>query len=88
MRCAVVDIASNTVVNVIVADSSCPPMDGCFLVDLQEGDYCDIGVEYDTATGKFIFLPPEIELPDPSLWGPDPSRWVFPPNQNPTDPTQ
>lgn len=41
MICAVIDCASGAQVNLIVADVSDPPPDGCRLVEIPEGYYWD-----------------------------------------------
>lgn len=41
MICAVIDCATGVQVNLIVADSSDPPPDGCRLVEIPEGYYWD-----------------------------------------------
>jgi hypothetical protein len=65
MRAAVVDIQTNIVVNIIVADEDCVAPDGCFLVNV-DGIWCDMGALYDPATGVFTDLnPPVIEEPAP-----------------------
>jgi hypothetical protein len=53
MKCAVVNIESNIVQNVIVASPTDPAPDGCMLVELSEDTLCDIGYTYDPATGTF-----------------------------------
>jgi hypothetical protein len=53
MKAAVVETATNIVVNTIMADASKDlPPDDCFLVDITEKQ-CDIGWIYDPATGTF-----------------------------------
>lgn len=66
MRAAVVDLATNIVVNLIVADvAECLPPDGCFLVDVSD-IWCDMGALYDAATSAFLDVsPPEPEEPAP-----------------------
>lgn len=76
MRAAVVDLATNIVVNVIVADSvdDMPPL-GCFLVDI-ENLMCDIGWVYDPVIIGFInpnSNPIPGSIPDPI---PDPNPEV------------
>lgn len=58
MKAAVVEIATNIVVNIIVADPNVdPPPEGCILVDCTDTP-CDIGWVYDPQTGTFS-PPPE-----------------------------
>jgi hypothetical protein len=52
MGCAVVQDVTNIVVNMIVADPSDPPPEGCFLVDITD-KACDIGWIYDPVTQTF-----------------------------------
>ena len=54
-RCAVVDLATNLVANIIVASPSDLAPDGCQLVELMNGMDCDIGWTWD---GAFTFTPP------------------------------
>lgn len=52
MRCAVIDIATNIVVNMIVADAAVHAApDGCLLVNTDAP--CDIGWIYDPVLGDF-----------------------------------
>lgn len=53
-RCAVIDL-NNMAVNLIIANSSSVPPDGCQLIDLQEGQPFDIGWIWDGST----FIEPE-----------------------------
>jgi len=48
-RCAVVQSADNVVVNIIVALPSDPVPDGCFLVEVMNGQDCNMGWVYDGA---------------------------------------
>lgn len=52
-RCAVVQYSDNTVVNIIVAEPSDTPPDGCFLVAIGDNEFVDIGWVYNASTGKF-----------------------------------
>lgn len=53
MRAAVVDLSTNIVVNIIIADASKDPAPiGCILVDVTNTQ-CDIGWIYDPQTGTF-----------------------------------
>jgi len=63
MNCAVVDNNTMIVINVIVADPAIdPPPDGCILVGLIEGEFCDIGWVYDPSTNTFSNPnPPPLE---------------------------
>lgn len=56
-RCAVVQTSDNIVVNIIIADASVdPPPGGCFLVDIDNYPYCQIGWIYDPV--MIDFRPP------------------------------
>ena len=71
MQAAVVDIQTNIVVNIIVADEGCIPQDGCFLVNVDD-IWCDMGALYDPATGTFTDLtPPAPEEPAPEEPAPE-----------------
>jgi hypothetical protein len=59
-RCAVVQNSDNLVVNIIIADPSDPPQDGCFLIDIDSKPYVDIGWFYNPATGDFYPPPTEV----------------------------
>ena len=59
MKLAVVDLETNIVMNIIVADEDCAPPDGCFLVNVDD-IWCDMGSLYDPATGAFIDLTPPV----------------------------
>lgn len=64
MRAAVVDLNTNHVVSVIVADATIDkPSDGAFLVNLPENSWVKIGSKYDTATQTFIDRNPPFVLP-------------------------
>lgn len=53
MRAAVVDILTNIVINIIVADAATDPApDGTLLIDVTDIP-CEIGWIYDPATGTF-----------------------------------
>jgi len=53
MRAAVVDILTNIVINIIVANAGVDPApEGTLLVDVTDIP-CDIGWVYDPATGTF-----------------------------------
>lgn len=53
MQSAVVEIATNIVVNMIVADPAVDPApEGCILVGV-DGITCDIGWIYDPSSGAF-----------------------------------
>jgi hypothetical protein len=64
MGCAVVDLATNIVVNIIVADAATDAApDGCLLVNTESP--CGIGWTYDPVIGDFIDPnPPEQEAED------------------------
>lgn len=56
-RCAVVQTSDNLVVNLIIADAQVdPPPSGCFLVDIDNFPYAQIGWTYDPV--MIDFLPP------------------------------
>jgi len=70
MRAAVVDIQTNIVVNIIVADAAeCAPPDGCFLLNVDD-IWCDIDASYDPTTNAFIDNNPPA-LPETVLIDPD-----------------
>lgn len=53
MRAAVVDLLTNIVINIIVANPAVDPApEGALLVDVTEAP-CDIGWVYDPASGTF-----------------------------------
>lgn len=52
-RCAVVQSSNNEVVNIIIAESSDLPPMGCFLVDIDNFPYVDIGWFYDPVMVDF-----------------------------------
>lgn len=52
-RCAVVQYSDNVVVNIILADPTDTPPDGCFLVAVSDDQFLDIGWIYDPETGTF-----------------------------------
>lgn len=52
MRCAVVDLATSEVVNVIVAQQDDPAPEGCILVDIPDDSPVSIGWLY--VDGVFI----------------------------------
>lgn len=53
MRAAVVDLITNIVINIIVANPATDPApDGSLLIDVTDIP-CDIGWVYDPATGTF-----------------------------------
>lgn len=55
MNCAVVDISTWAVVNIIVADPAIDkPLEGCLLVALGPDTPCDIGWGYDQTTDLFV----------------------------------
>lgn len=63
MRAAVVDLATNVVVNIIVADaSSDPPPEDCILIDV-ENMICNIGWVFDPIMIDFVPPPEPIEEP-------------------------
>jgi len=71
MRCAVIDLATSIVVNVIIADpdKDVPP-DGCILVWVPPYTPCSPGYYYDAANNTFIGPPEAIEEePAPTLDG-------------------
>ena len=60
MKAAVVDLATNTVVNIIVADAMYDRApDGCMLIDI-ENMTCDIGWTFDSIMIDFV-PPPATE---------------------------
>lgn len=59
-RCAVVEYASNIVVNMIICSPSDEPPESCFLVDVDQHPEVDIGWIYDPSTGTFD-PPPETQ---------------------------
>jgi hypothetical protein len=59
MKLAVVDLETNIVMNIIVADEDCAPPDGCFLVNVDD-IWCDMGALYDPATGAFVDISPPV----------------------------
>lgn len=59
-RCAVIQNSDNLVVNIIIANPEDLPPLGCFLVDIDDKPYVDIGWFYDPATGDFYPPPPEV----------------------------
>jgi hypothetical protein len=61
MRCAVIDVLSNVVLNVIVADPADPAPDGSFLIGMADDVACGIGYIYDPATGTFTSPYPEVD---------------------------
>lgn len=63
MRCAVIELSTNTVVNIIMADPLTDhPTDGCSLVGLGAEFPCDIGWIYEANASVFINPNP---VPDP-----------------------
>lgn len=53
MRAAIVDILTNIVVNIVVADAAIDlAPDGTLLIDVTDV-FCDIGWVYDPDTGNF-----------------------------------
>ena len=69
MRAAVVDLETNIVMNIIIADEGCAPPDGCFLVNVDD-IWCDMGALYDPTINTFIDPNPPA-LPEPVLADPD-----------------
>jgi hypothetical protein len=65
MRAAVIDLQTNIVANVIVADAIFDPApEGFFLVDVTNV-FCGIGWIYDPQTGEFTNpVPPEPVSPE------------------------
>lgn len=57
MICAVIDCATGEKVNLIVADISDPPPDGCRLVEIPEGYYWD-------GSAVVPMLPPPVNTTD------------------------
>lgn len=54
MRCALVDLNTNIVVNLIIADPEADPAPvGYLIVGLLEGSQVEIGWSYNSATGEF-----------------------------------
>lgn len=61
-RCAVVQQSDNLVVNVIIADASDAPPDGCILVDVDNFPQATIGCTYDPVMVDFVCpMPPQPE---------------------------
>lgn len=61
-RCAVCQISDGLVVNLIMASPSDLAPEGCQLVELMNGQMCDIGWIWD---GEFTFTaPPELNSGD------------------------
>lgn len=57
-RCAVCQLTDGLVVNIIMADPSDPPQEGCQLIEIMNGQPCDIGWYWDGT--EFINpIPPE-----------------------------
>ena len=63
MRAAVIDLQTNVVDNIIVADAKVDPApEGFFLIDVTDV-FCGIGWIYDPQTGEFTNpVPPEPAL--------------------------
>jgi len=60
-RCAVVQLSDGLVANIIVAMPSEPAQDGCQLIEVMNGQTCDIGWLWDGA--QFVDPnPPAVEL--------------------------
>lgn len=57
-NCAVCQTQDGLVVNIIIALPSDPPQDGCFLVEVMSGQFCDIGWYWD----GLIFFPPVSDV--------------------------
>ena len=53
-NCAVCQITDGLVVNIIVALPSDPAQDGCQLIEVMSGQFCDIGGYWDGV----VFFPP------------------------------
>ena len=53
MRCAVVEISTYLVQNVVIADPSDPAPEGCWLIGISDDDACASGYTYNPATGTF-----------------------------------
>jgi hypothetical protein len=49
-RCAVCQLADGLVVNTIMAVPSDPPQDGCQLIEIMNGQLCNIGWYWDGVT--------------------------------------
>lgn len=65
MRAAVVDQATNVVINIIVADAARDiAPDGCILIDVERMS-CDMGWVYDPAANSFINPNPPPPEPAP-----------------------
>ena len=62
MRCAVID-ANNLVVNIIMAEPTDLAPQGCFLIGINDGVFCDIGWSWDGA--NFIDPNPPVVQPEP-----------------------
>lgn len=61
MRCAVID-ANGIIVNIIMAEPTDPAPDGCSLIGIEDGVFCDIGWSWDGAS--FIDPNPQVIQPD------------------------
>lgn len=61
-RSAVVRMEDNVVVNIIVAPPTEPAPEGCFLVDISDGRFCDIGWTWD---GTKFYNPSPAPAPAP-----------------------
>ena len=57
-RCAVCQLTDGLVVNIIMAVPSDPPQDGCQLIEIMNGQSCDIGW-YWNGTEFINPIPPE-----------------------------
>lgn len=60
-RCAVVQLSDGLVANIIVALPSDPAQDGCQLVEVMNGQPCDIGWTWDGA--QFVDPNPPVTEP-------------------------
>lgn len=61
MRCAVVEISTYVVQNVVVAEPSDPAPDACELIGIADDEACAIGYLYDPITKTFS---PPVALSD------------------------
>lgn len=55
-RCAVCDLTTGEVVNMIIASPSDPAPEGCQLIEVMNGQMCDIGWFWDGVE----FTPPQV----------------------------
>jgi len=65
-RVAVVRQSDNVCVNIIIAEASSPPPEGCFLIDVDHTP-CDIGWIYDAVVNDFVNPNPPEPEPEPPV---------------------